>query len=793
MNNLYKMNRIIHQIGCLLLTLCCAATLLQAQVGTDEYSWECDYERVEKLLEKSSYYNAVQYIDKVIEAQPNEPKYLLLRAETYRKARDYNRAAQDYAALLNEPGIDSILLADSITEAPFIRYRYAQMLKQDGRCMEAKDEFSRFAAAYSGADAADYQDRVSREIAGCDLFLQGPLATDYTVTQDVDSLQKAINSGYTEYAPMPTFDNYIIYSSLRSDKYIYPEREGSEKSKIYQARKENGEWIYETPLAGPFNEDGIHVGHGSYNKDRNRFYYTKCEDLANNLVNCRIFVSTLAQGEWSAGVDLGLEVNTADGESTAPFVMDNDGEERIYFSSNRDGTIGGMDLWYTTLRSDGGYTEAINLGRDINTIDNETTPYYHSDRLGTYLYFSSNGHPGFGGYDIFRSTPQGSSWGAPANLGHKINSGADEAYFVLNNEGTEGFLVSNRGGFSAVDNATCCDNIFNFAPTPPPPPVISLEGNVCDFDAFERPPLEGIEVKLFDVTDGNEILVGTDVSDPNFRFEDLKADRNYLLVIDQQGYIPVEKAISTMGIEEDEVITQEICVSKTGMTVNGTVYSDNGESVVLLPGATVTLYEVLPDGTLKEIESVISDANGNYSFFLPEGKNFRIIATKDCYLNTSTEDFTTIGLQGQTMVDRDIYMKLDAPIDYKIDNILYDFDEATLRPESLVELNDIIRIMNDNPDIIVEFSSHTDSKGSLSYNQRLSERRAQSVVDYLVSMGIPRVRMTAVGYGETRPIAPNTFPDGSDNPDGRQLNRRTEFRIISPSACFPDGKYDGRR
>lgn len=794
MNNLYKMNQIIYRISCLFFAISFASASLFAQVGTDEHSWECDYERVEQLLSKSSYYNAVKYIDKVIEAQPDDPQYLLLRAETYRKARGYNRAGQDYAALLEIPGVDSILYVDSIAEAPFIRYRYAQMLKQDGRCQEAIDEYNRFRNAYNGADAAEYSNKIDKEIEGCELFLAGPKATDYAVISDVDSLEKAINSGYTEFAPMPTYDNYMIFSSLKSNQYIYPEKENSEKSKIYTGRKEDGKWVYSEELEGPFNENGMHTGHGSYSADKERFYFTKCEDLQTNLVNCRIYVSTMANGEWGEPEDLGAEVNAPDGESTTPFIVELDGEERVYFASNRDGTVGGMDIWYTMMKNGGGYIEAVNAGNAINTPEDETTPFVYNDRKkGAFLYFSSDGHPGFGGFDIFYSVPQGSGWTSPVNVGHKINSSTDESYFVLNKAGTEGFLVSNRSGFSAVDNETCCDDIFTFEPVPPPPPAISIEGEICDYDAFEKPPLEGVEVKLYDLTGGGEVLVGTQISNPGFRFEDLKADKNYLLVIDQQGYIPVDKQISTMGIEDDEVIEQDICVSKTGMTVNGTVFSDNGESVVVLPGATVTLYEVLPNGTLKEVESVISDADGNYSFFLPAGKNYRIIATKDCYLNTSTEDFTTVGLESQTSVERDIYMKLDAPISYRLNNILYDFDEATLRPESTVELDKVVTMMNDNPLIRVEFSSHTDSRGTNRYNQKLSERRAQSVVSYMYSMGIPFSRMTAVGYGETIPIAPNENADGSDNPSGRQLNRRTEFKIISKSVCFPDGFYNGFR
>jgi outer membrane protein OmpA-like peptidoglycan-associated protein len=111
-------------------------------------------------------------------------------------------------------------------------------------------------------------------------------------------------------------------------------------------------------------------------------------------------------------------------------------------------------------------------------------------------------------------------------------------------------------------------------------------------------------------------------------------------------------------------------------------------------------------------------------------------------------------------------------------NIYYDFDKATLRLVSEEELANLKEILNANPQIIVEIGSHTDSKGNNDYNERLSQKRAESVVKFLVKNGIPPNRLTAKGYGESKPVAQNTNPDGSDNPEGRQKNRRTEFRII---------------
>jgi outer membrane protein OmpA-like peptidoglycan-associated protein len=126
----------------------------------------------------------------------------------------------------------------------------------------------------------------------------------------------------------------------------------------------------------------------------------------------------------------------------------------------------------------------------------------------------------------------------------------------------------------------------------------------------------------------------------------------------------------------------------------------------------------------------------------------------------------------------DLFMKKIPKGAVKIENIYYDFDKATLRDSSKLGLDSLYQILIDNPQIKIELSSHTDSKGKDAYNMRLSQARAQSVVDYLIARGIAADRLVAKGYGETKPIAPNTLPNGKDNPEGRQLNRRTEFKVI---------------
>jgi OmpA-OmpF porin, OOP family len=180
-----------------------------------------------------------------------------------------------------------------------------------------------------------------------------------------------------------------------------------------------------------------------------------------------------------------------------------------------------------------------------------------------------------------------------------------------------------------------------------------------------------------------------------------------------------------------------------------------------------------------ESYSVITDESGRYNFSVTTNRNLKLSAEKDKYftkiVNYNYEDLA----KKDTLFSPDICLtpfEVDKPIVLK--DILYEFDKADLTAESRVKMEYLYTIMQDNPNIQIELSAHTDSKGVDIYNLDLSNRRAKSCVDYLVSRGIAADRMTSKGYGETMPIAPNTLANGKDNPEGRALNRRTEFKVI---------------
>jgi outer membrane protein OmpA-like peptidoglycan-associated protein len=209
--------------------------------------------------------------------------------------------------------------------------------------------------------------------------------------------------------------------------------------------------------------------------------------------------------------------------------------------------------------------------------------------------------------------------------------------------------------------------------------------------------------------------------------------------------------------------------------VSGNVYNAKTKQ----PLSASLVYETLPDGT--EVgNGVSSPVDGSFKMVFPYDKNYSIRASADKFFAISENlNLDSLIKAGYKEIHKDLYL---VPIEigqvFRLNNVFFDFDKFSLRPESFVELDRVVAFLNEYPNIEIEMSAHTDSKGSDEYNYTLSDNRAKSVREYILSKGIAAKRIISQGYGETKPVAENTNADGSDNPDGRQLNRRVEFKIL---------------
>ncbi len=606
---------------------------------------------------------------------------------------------------------------------PLALFYWALMQKANGKYEEAKNNFEAFRKKTRNLKDKSWSKINRNEIEGCDLALR---IKDSITYKKIENLQGDINYPHIEFSPIPYGENQLIYGSNKTDDVLFytvkkddykNENKKAPFRKLYLASEKEGEWVTEGEWGDSFNSDNIHSGNGAFSLDKKRFYFTRCEKDIRGKTICKIFYSEKKSDGWSKAILLNDNINLKGFTSTQPTIgkETKKGREVLYFVSDRPEGKGGWDIWYSTYNEKKNtFSEARNAGRKINSPGTECTPYYHPE-TGKF-YFSSNGHPSVGGLDIFENTGEKSQWEDPNNLGFPINSSADDLDYVLKEGKDAGFLVSNRKGGTALEVETCCDDIYSFS---------------------------------------------------------------------------------------EEEIKEEPVVEKEFVNINFNIFnSDNKKNI---SEATIKIYAINEDG-----KKLIEEKNNQFNFELEKGKKYEIeISKKDFDSKTisliteqndtkkiemvpsrkttstvSTTTTTTKPTITTTPVKRDIKTEIvklnvgDGPL--ILEDIYFDFDSDKLRPESIQTIDDVLmHFLTVRSRAIIMIGAHTDSRGNDAYNEDLSQRRAQSVIRYLIQKkGINPRRLQAKGFGENVPIAPNQHSDGSDNPDGRQKNRRVEFSVV---------------
>ena len=498
--------------------------------------------------------------------------------------------------------------------------------------------------------------------------------------------ENMFNSRRSDYSPMLAGDDNdrLYFSSTRS------QTKGDELSGItgtktadifFSQKDEKGKWTkpqtIDTELNYAYDE-----GACAFSPDGRTMYLTQCSSDPSYPRYAVICTSQRADAIWGKSTPLVISKDTL--SSFAHPAVSPDGTW-LYFTSDMPGGIGGLDIWRIQLGKDGVIGGVENLGRPINTEGDEMFPTF---RPNGDLYFSSNGHPGMGGLDIFIA--KRSADGKNIDIehpGYPLNSEADDFGMTFEGLKNQGFFSSNRG------DARGWDHIFSF-------------------------------------------------------------------------YNP-------------EIV----------QTVTGWVYEKDGYE---LPAAIV--YMVGNDGTNLKLNV---KGDGSFTQQIKPGVDYVLLGTCKGYLNHQVQLTVEPTNESCDTVLQFPLASIMAPV--LIDNIFYDFDQATLRPESMTSLDELVKLLNENPNVTIELSAHCDYKGSAAYNKQLSQRRAESVVKYLIEKGIAHDRLTPVGYGKDKPktikkkVAEKyPFLKADDvlteeyikslKPDeqeiSNQLNRRTEFRVL---------------
>lgn len=461
-----------------------------------------------------------------------------------------------------------------------------------------------------------------------------------------------------------------------------------------------------------------------------------------------LYISYKKDGKWTPAQNMGKPVNSDGHDATAG--LSPDGQILfVYLDDKGDG-----NLYQCTLKGDT-WTKPEKLNKNINTDFHESSASLSSD--GKTLYFVSNRSDGLGDRDIWKSTlDEKGRWGKPVNLGPTINTPYGEEGVYIHPDGKTLYFSSQ--GHKTMGGYDIFKSVYD-----------------DQTKTWSEPENLGYPVN----TPDNDVFFVISASGRHGYYSSVKANGTGEKDIYMITFLGPEKpmvlnnednllASQTAPVKE-VVIAPTVQIKEAQLTILKGVITDEATKQPL--EATIEIVDNLKNEVIATFMS--NSSTGKYLVSLPAGRNYGIAVKKENYLFHS-ENFDIPNTAAYQEVVKDVALK-NIAVGSKIilKNIFFDFDKATLRPESTNELERLTKLLNDVPTLKIEISGHTDSKGADDYNKKLSDSRAKAVVAYLVSKGISAGRLTSIGYGEEQPIATN------DTDEGRQLNRRTEFKILS--------------
>lgn len=557
-------------------------------------------------------------------------------------------------------------------------------------------------------------------------------------------------------------------------------------------------------------------GPATFSNDLKTMYFTtvnekSMEEQDVNTKKLQISSAVLKQGKWEP-VELFKYNNSK--YNVAHAALKNDGSILV-FSSDMPGGKGKMDLYYCLLQKDSTWSAPVNIAV-LNSSENEIFPTFDASNN---LYFASNGLPGLGGLDVFISKNKDTVFSVAVNLNAPINSVFDDFSLSTDNNLKSGFISTNRFGTTERDDVAFFSkkssqvNTTNTsaakttdAETAKPidtetaKPIDITSTEITDIkpkspitagakpiikikvlDKYTSIPLPYVSVNLKDDANG---LVFSGLTDTlgNLTIEEMPAD-NYRV----QGVLN-DVTTTIAAISKDEF--SKPLIEKT-ITHNDPRFTLSGIAINTLNGPPVAGVAVVCTDTLSgKSKTVITNADGKFFFQLEQSRDYKVIGEKPGWLSSEAIYETTRGLDRS----KDLYVKIKLSIQQpttddiiRLDKIYYDFDKCDIKPRAAEELNRLVKLMNDYPDMIIELSSHTDCRGTVPYNISLSQCRADAAVVYIIGKGILKSRITAKGYGESKLV--NECADGVEcSEEKHQQNRRTEIKILFCPSCPKIGK-----
>lgn len=766
--------------------LCFFTLFVKAQRHSSQFDEK--FLRAEQLIEKGDFPSAIILYKELLEEDPDNANlnfkmgycYLNTVLEKIKAIEYLEKAVKDVDINADVDNPDE--LAAPVETWYFLAMAYAQDYKFD-RALGILDTLKRNYPNYK----KDFLENIDEMVTYCK---NGKELMKYPIKMQITNLGGTINSEYDEHSPVFTADEQTLIFTSKRKSEIHPAKteDGQYYEDIYISQKlPDGQWT--TPISiSPNINTPRHEASIGLSPDGQELYIYIDESTILNPRDGNIYVSRLLGDVWTKPIK--LNINTKYNENHASITAD--GQE-LYFTSDRPGGYGGLDIYKSKRLPNGEWGIPVNLGPTINTPKDEVSPFIHPD--GVTLFFSSKGHNSMGGFDIFYSILDDSmKWATPTNLGYPINTPNDDAFYVPTPDGKRAYYASERpGGIGRKD-------IYLVTLPESEEKLLTVMTGYITMANGRLP--ENVTIRVIEEATNKEVGIYTPNSKTGKYLFILKAGKRYIISVESDIFLPytevidvsdsvtynkIERPITLNPIDINNVQRDFYFNFKTNQTElsteDGLQFIKIAKILNYLPEFTARI--VLPvnnnNKELNEIRSDIitenlTDRGISLTRIQVENKPSKNPNVLNLYIVANDSEMVAM-IQPKKEIN--LTNPENTKVEFKVkENKLVIFPIYFTFNKHICQANEenLIKLatwMKENKKAKLEIIGHTDAIGSSEYNMKLSKRRAEYVKKQLMNLGIEDKRLVIVAKGKTEPVATN------ETVEGRQLNRRVSFRVTN--------------